>query len=131
MDLGLKRRVISGVVRFADDHNLFYALNENPTELGKRESVLEIVLKDYRSGYRSVIVLEDLKPIINHLVYFNSEGSMVGERTSYVENHTSSRRLYVDFLKQMEKKRVHLTNDFEQLWRSEPTRYPMGDDFKY
>ena len=77
------------------------------------------------------INLEDLKPIINHLVYFNSEGSMVGERTSYVENHTSSRRLYVDFLKQMEKKRVHLTNDFEQLWRSEPTRYPMGDDFKY
>ncbi len=88
---------------------------------GEGESVLEIALQ----GCIPNTQVHDLTQLIEHFVYFNPKGDMLRERTSYVYNSIAARQAYTDFLKYMDARGLKFTNDFEELWRDNPGRYPL------
>lgn len=122
-ELNLVERIVLSVEKFADQTNNGYIIQKrsyNPTKGGTQ---MRIILGPWRN-------LEDytINDRFEHDILVNFNGTTVeSEGTVHVSDAPNIRRLYVNFIEYMNSQEgISLNNSFEDLWVSNPHRYPIA-----
>jgi hypothetical protein len=118
----LDELLASQIVSFARQNQLGCSLKHFPSKQDKERRILAIELLDHSNDE----LYPEGRTMFRHLVEFDKDHQMLGQRTARVDRYKSDRQMYVHFLDSMRTSvGIELRNDFEQTWLADPERYPF------
>jgi hypothetical protein len=121
MEWNLEERLVSQVAMFARQNQMGYSMKNNPSEESAKIRIIEIELLDYSNRKQ----YSQGRTVFRHFVTFGKDLQIASQRTSHVGENKSDRQSYIRFLDFLRKYNIQLTNDFENLWRDNPEKYPF------
>lgn len=115
----LEEKLALLVARFASQTNNGYTLTRHSGP--ENRILINITIgkwdnpKDWEIKYKFIHEVGLLKGILDETY----------TKTSHVSDSSIIRKLYMDFVEYMNSQGIHLVNDFENVWKSDPKRYRL------